>query len=54
MWGVAGMFLSIPLTAIVKVVFDRINGLKPFGFLLGDNQPEIVKLRLVFPDKKKP
>lgn len=53
MWGVAGMFLSIPLTAIVKVIFDRITPLKPYGFLLGDNQPEIVRLRLVFPDKKK-
>lgn len=43
LWGVAGMFLAIPLTAIVKVVFDRIPALKPFGFLIGDNQPEIGK-----------
>ncbi|WP_309641439.1 AI-2E family transporter [Flavobacterium sp.] len=40
-WGIAGMFLAIPLTAIAKVIFDRITPLKPFGFLLGDNQPEI-------------
>ncbi|HLO54475.1 MAG TPA: AI-2E family transporter [Saprospiraceae bacterium] len=40
MWGVAGMFLSIPLTAIVKVICDRITQLKPFGFLLGDNHSE--------------
>lgn len=39
-WGVAGMFLSIPLTAILKVIFDRIEPLKPWGILLGD---EIVK-----------
>jgi len=45
LWGVAGMFLSIPLTAIIKVIFDRITPLKPFGFLLGDNQPEIVKFK---------
>jgi predicted PurR-regulated permease PerM len=51
MWGVAGMFLSIPLTAIVKVIFDRITPLKPFGFLLGDNQHEIVKFRLRLPEK---
>jgi predicted PurR-regulated permease PerM len=43
-WGVAGMFLSIPLTAIVKVIFDRIDGLKPFGFLIGDNQPPVGKV----------
>ncbi len=40
LWGVAGMFLAIPITAIVKVVFDRIAPLKPFGFLIGDNQPD--------------
>ena len=43
LWGVSGMFLSIPLTAIIKVIFDRIETLTPFGFLLGDNQPEIGK-----------
>jgi predicted PurR-regulated permease PerM len=51
MWGVAGMFLSIPLTAIVKVIFDRITGLKPFGFLLGDNQPELITFRLPLTEK---
>lgn len=44
LWGVAGMFLSIPLIAIVKVVFDRVDALKPFGFLIGDNQPDIGKV----------
>ncbi|MEO6168555.1 MAG: AI-2E family transporter [Chitinophagales bacterium] len=38
-WGIPGMFLSIPLTAIIKVIFDRIEPLKPWGFLLGDNMP---------------
>jgi predicted PurR-regulated permease PerM len=41
LWGVAGMFLSIPLTAIVKVISDHVEQLQPFGFLLGDNQPNI-------------
>lgn len=36
LWGVPGMFLSIPLTAILKVVFDHIDGLKPWGYLLGN------------------
>ncbi len=43
LWGIAGMFLAIPLTAIVKVVLDRVEPLKPFGFLLGDNMPPIGK-----------
>lgn len=39
MWGVAGMFLSIPITAIMKVIFDKVKPLKPYGFLLGDTMP---------------
>lgn len=55
LWGIAGMFLSIPLTAIVKVIFDRVEHLQPFGFLLGDNQPGIQKIIFNFkkPVKKK-
>ena len=40
LWGVAGMFLSIPLIAILKVIFDRIETLEPFGYLIGDDMPE--------------
>jgi predicted PurR-regulated permease PerM len=39
LWGISGMFLSIPLLAIVKVIFDHIEPLKPWGFLLGDTIP---------------
>lgn len=35
--GVGGMFLSIPGIAILKAVFDRVDGLKPWGMLLGDD-----------------
>ena len=52
-WGVAGMFLSIPLTAIVKVIFDRITPLKPWGFLLGDTMPPIGKTIFKTPPKAK-
>jgi putative permease len=34
-WGLSGMFLSIPIIAILKIVFDRIESLKPWGFLFG-------------------
>lgn len=40
LWGISGMFLSIPLLAVVKVIFDHIEPLKPWGFLLGDTMPE--------------
>jgi len=39
LWGIPGMFLSIPLTAIIKVVFDHIDPLKPWGFLFGNVFP---------------
>lgn len=39
LWGIPGMFLSIPLLAIVKLIFDHIESLKPWGFLLGDSLP---------------
>lgn len=41
LWGLPGMFLSIPLLAIVKVVFDRIPSLEHWGFILGDPEPFI-------------
>ena len=46
LWGIPGMFLSIPLTAIVKVICDHIEPLKPWGFLLGDTMPTIAVFRL--------
>ncbi len=39
LWGVSGMFLSIPFIAVLKIIFDRIDGLKPWGKLLGDTVP---------------
>lgn len=35
LWGIPGMFLSIPLAAIMKLIFDRIESLQPWGFLMG-------------------
>jgi predicted PurR-regulated permease PerM len=53
-WGIGGMFLSIPLLAIIKVIFDRVAPLKPWGFLLGDTMPPIGKIIFKSPreDKK--
>ena len=35
-WGTAGMILSIPLTGMLKVAFDNIESLKPYGYLIGE------------------
>ncbi|MBK5286420.1 MAG: AI-2E family transporter [Bacteroidia bacterium] len=53
LWGVPGMFLSIPLTAIIKVIFDHIEPLKPWGYLLGNIVPTASRLKLNFIKKKK-
>jgi predicted PurR-regulated permease PerM len=44
LWGLSGMFLAIPLLAIVKLAFDNIEPLKPWGFLLGDTLPPLIKI----------
>ncbi len=35
LWGVWGLLLGAPLVAILKVIADRVDALKPFGELLG-------------------
>ena len=35
-WGVAGMVLSLPLTGMLKVICDNVQGLRPYGFLIGE------------------
>ena len=39
MWGIPGMFLSIPVIAVLKIIFDRIESLQPWGILLGEDEP---------------
>jgi hypothetical protein len=34
------MFLAIPILAIVKIIFDKIDSLEPWGYLMGDNLPK--------------
>ena len=48
LWGIPGMFLSIPLLAIVKLICDYIEPLKPWGFLLGDTMPPILEIKKIF------
>jgi predicted PurR-regulated permease PerM len=50
LWGIPGMFLSIPLTAILKVIFDHIESLKPWGLLLGNTVPAVPEVSS--PEKK--
>jgi predicted PurR-regulated permease PerM len=37
--GVSGMFLSLPIIAVMKIIFDRSEQFKQWGVLLGDERP---------------
>jgi len=54
LWGVPGMFLSLPVLAIIKLTCDNFEQLKPWGFLLGDTLKPIIVIKPIFKRKKKP
>jgi predicted PurR-regulated permease PerM len=52
--GIAGMFLSLPIIAILKIVFDRSDNLKQWGVLFGDERPKLSPMRFpVFRSRSK-
>jgi predicted PurR-regulated permease PerM len=53
LWGIPGMFLSIPMTAIFKVIFDQIEPLKPWGLLLGNVVPTVDRIKARYATPKK-
>lgn len=48
LWGIPGMFLSVPVIAILKIIFDRVESLKSWGMILGDeiDEPPSKSIRL--------
>jgi predicted PurR-regulated permease PerM len=36
LWGGMGLILAIPITAALKIIFDHVEALKPFGIWLGE------------------
>jgi len=51
-WGIPGMFLSIPVIAVLKIIFDRIDSLKSWGIILGDEEPKQNRLAKTLSVKK--
>lgn len=49
-WGISGMFLFIPLIAILKIIFERVDGLKPWALLIGTDDNKAITTKKV-PDK---
>ncbi len=53
--GIGGMFMSIPALAICKVIFDRVDDLKPWGRLFGtEDEPNKSYLKIRKRRKKVP
>lgn len=38
-WGLSGMFLAVPITAVVKIVFQKIEATQPFAEILAGRLP---------------
>lgn len=36
LWGISGMILFVPLIGILRVIFEQVEALKPYGYLLGN------------------
>jgi len=37
-WGISGMFLCIPYLAMLKIIFEKVDGLSAWGTLLGEGE----------------
>ena len=40
MWGLPGVFLSVPLTILMRIMFEHIPSLKPVAIMMGGPEPE--------------
>lgn len=52
LWGISGIYLSIPLLAILKLIFDHVESLKPWGFLLGNTMTPKIKIKPIIKKRK--
>ena len=43
LWGLPGLVLALPLTAILKVILDANRATEPFGYLLGEPGKEVAE-----------
>jgi predicted PurR-regulated permease PerM len=40
LWGLPGTFMAMPILAVMKVVFEEIEPLRPLAVLMGDDSNE--------------
>jgi predicted PurR-regulated permease PerM len=41
-WGIPGIILFLPLSGIIRIVFENVEGLQQYGFLIGDQRESSV------------
>ncbi|MBU2650776.1 MAG: AI-2E family transporter [Bacteroidetes bacterium] len=55
-WGLIGMFVIVPIMAIMKIIFDQFEPLQPYAFLIGERVSEgpgwLLRLRSMLTIKK--
>ena len=59
LWGIPGMFLAVPMTAVIRIVLMQFETLRPVGLLLAGRLPEaeVEQMRVdmgAVPEPKKP
>ncbi|SFE00059.1 Predicted PurR-regulated permease PerM [Chitinophaga sp. CF118] len=42
-WGIPGMFLFIPLAAIIRIISEKVEGLQPWAILMGEDKEEKIE-----------
>lgn len=40
-WGIAGIILFLPLSGILKIIFENVQGLEPYASLIGDQSDSL-------------
>lgn len=58
-WGIAGVILFLPLLGILKIIFEKVEGMEPYAYLIGDQKKTssssgiMARVKNLFSGKKK-
>ncbi len=53
-WGIPGMLVSVPLMGTIKIIFENIESLRPYAYLIGiQKQRKFIKLRALAKKRSK-
>ncbi len=45
-WGLAGIILFLPLLGILKIIFENVEGLSPYAYLIGDQKDSSTSMKI--------